>query len=81
MLLRSKLYIQFVKIFFHVFKQVVLYSGMNSLLAFVTKVTKFSLLISHKKINCMWINTEMEFILMNLVTRMFATEYNLTFDV
>jgi len=54
---------------------------MNFLLAFVTKVTKFSLLRSHKKINCMWINIEMEFILMNLVTCMFTTEYSLTFDV
>jgi len=45
---------------------------MNSLLAFVTKVTKFSLLRSHKKINCVWINTEMEFILMNLVTHMYV---------
>jgi len=45
---------------------------MSSLLAFVTKVTKFSLLRSHKKINSVWINIEMEFILMNLVMRMYV---------
>jgi hypothetical protein len=47
-------------------------NGMNSLLAFVTKVTKFSLPRSHKKINCVWINIEMEFVLINLVMHMYV---------
>lgn len=56
-------------------------NGMYFLLAFVTKVTKFSLLRSHKKINCVWINIEIEFMLMNLVMRMMYVYHQIQINI
>jgi hypothetical protein len=56
-------------------------NGMYFLLAFVTKVTKFSLLRSRKKINCVWINIEIEFMLMNLVMRMMYVYHQIQINI